>query len=530
MFCQNCGTKLGDGAKFCPNCGTKAASPAGDSADSVDPAQTQEMVSTADSSAREMLERGKKLTEEMEFDEAVRVLTELIKLDRNNAEAYNARGDAYYLLDGDKAIRDYSRAIELKPDYAEAFWSRGISYYLSKQDNTHALADFNKAIEFRASLEDKLLIQAFVNRGIIYYGQEKYDAAFQDCKEALALKPDYSDAYNLQGLLYDATGEQDKAVQSYDKAIEISPKFAVAYYNRGLSYLNREAPWENARQILSDFAKAVELAPDNELFREGLDSVKGYRYVTIKCHSCGEVYSVDRLNLAKDATNCDCPKCNIANAIEQLQITIVFDGDGIDNNVDMADELLAALNTVGGYTVVQQTKADYEADNVKREILGTEDKRPFIFVGKINGELFTKCRWDYNEMGMKYGWAANQAILYVEKARLNEKDVAKFAQLVGAEVAEAAPEKPKSFLQKGLDNIKKGVDGATKTVDKLPLAAKIAVGVGGTFLFGLGGLAIAGGTYLINGKVNNDKLFADQKKYLVQKFCAEALSDFIGGV
>lgn len=527
MFCQNCGTKLGDGAKFCPNCGTKVASPAGDSTDSAGAAPIQEMVSTADSSVREMLERGQKLTEEMELDEAVRVLTELIKLDRNNAEAYNARGDAYGWLDDDKAIRDYSRAIELKPDYAEAFWSRGYTYY--SQDNTRALADFNKAIEFRASLKDDSLVQAFVNRGFIYYEQEKYDAAFQDCKEALDLNPSAA-AYNLHGLLYDATGKQDKAVESYDKAIEINPEFAVAYYNRGQSYLNREAPWEKARQILDDFAKAVELAPDNESFREGLDSVKSYRYVTIKCHSCGEVYSVDRLDLAEDATSCDCPKCNAANAIEQLQITIVFDGDGVDNNVDMADELLAALNMVGGYAVVQQTKADYEADNVKREILGTEDKRPFIFVGKINEELFAKCRWDYNEMGMKYGWAENQAVLYVEKKRLNEKDVAQFAQLVGAEVEAAAPEKPKNLFLKGLDNIKKGVDGATKTVDKLPLAAKIAVGVGGTFLFGLGGLAIAGGTYLINGKVNNDKLFADQKKYLVQKFCAEALSDFIGGV
>ena len=49
-----------------------------------------------------------------------------IKLNPNDAQAYNNRGAAYYNQGKlDFAIRDYNKTIKLDPDFAEAYYNRG---------------------------------------------------------------------------------------------------------------------------------------------------------------------------------------------------------------------------------------------------------------------------------------------------------------------------------------------------------------------------------------------------------------------
>jgi len=58
----------------------------------------------------------------------------------------------------------------------------------------------------------------------------------------------------------------DDAIVDYTKALELCPDFAVALFNRG-TVLYRLGNLDTA---LSDLAKAVQLAPENAEFREGL--------------------------------------------------------------------------------------------------------------------------------------------------------------------------------------------------------------------------------------------------------------------
>ena len=60
------------------------------------------------------------------YREAEVIFSRVIRLDPNNAVAYNNRGNALYDQGKlEEAIANYNRAIELNPDYAAAYNNRG---------------------------------------------------------------------------------------------------------------------------------------------------------------------------------------------------------------------------------------------------------------------------------------------------------------------------------------------------------------------------------------------------------------------
>jgi tetratricopeptide (TPR) repeat protein len=76
---------------------------------------------------------------------------------------------------------------------------------------------------------------------------ERLDTALQNCERAIALKPDYPEAYNARGNILLRLMRNDDAVTSFDKAIELKPDYPQAYNSRG-----------NALQALRRFEDAVE--------------------------------------------------------------------------------------------------------------------------------------------------------------------------------------------------------------------------------------------------------------------------------
>ena len=72
-------------------------------------------------------------------------------------------------------------------------------------------------------------------------------AALQNCEQAIAVKPDYPEAYNARGNILLRLMRYDDAVASFDKAIELKPDYPQPYNSRG-----------NALQALRRFEEAVE--------------------------------------------------------------------------------------------------------------------------------------------------------------------------------------------------------------------------------------------------------------------------------
>ena len=91
------------------------------------------------------------------YDEAEEALTQAIKYDKSNYEAYYLRGCAKF--NGKKykeAIGDFEKATELKPDYADAYFNIGRVYFILK-DEDRACEYYKLADKYgRPNLDDYL--------------------------------------------------------------------------------------------------------------------------------------------------------------------------------------------------------------------------------------------------------------------------------------------------------------------------------------------------------------------------------------
>jgi tetratricopeptide (TPR) repeat protein len=100
--------------------------------------------------------------------------------------------------------------------------------------------------------------ESHFNRGYDYYQQGEYQKAIEEYNQAIALDPNYTDAYNNRGLAYTNLGLTQQAIADYSKAIELNPNYALAYYNRGVIYGNMGQYYE----AIADYDQAIALDPN----------------------------------------------------------------------------------------------------------------------------------------------------------------------------------------------------------------------------------------------------------------------------
>jgi len=65
--------------------------------------------------------------------------------------------------------------------------------------------------------------EAWNRRAVLYYIQERYSAAIQDCEQVIALNPVHFGALHGLGLCYAAIGKYRDAIRAFHRALEIQP-------------------------------------------------------------------------------------------------------------------------------------------------------------------------------------------------------------------------------------------------------------------------------------------------------------------
>ena len=74
-------------------------------------------------------------------------------------------------------------------------------------------------------------------RGRNYFLGDEYDEALKMLDRAIALVPNFAQAYYYRGLVRNKKGEYDKAIDDLSKAMAIDPVFSWTYFYRGVVYL-----------------------------------------------------------------------------------------------------------------------------------------------------------------------------------------------------------------------------------------------------------------------------------------------------
>jgi tetratricopeptide (TPR) repeat protein len=171
--------------------------------------------------------------------------------------------------------------------------------YLAANQNSKALEQFLKALEIYP--DDPNL---HYDLALTYDMKGALDKTEYHLKEAIKLKPDYSDAYNYLGFVYFSQGKVDEAIKYYHKALDnelyLSPQ--DAHMNLGIAYLSLK----EYRKAILQLEEAIRLVPDfaaayNNLGKayEGLGQYDKARFNYEKAVEFNPQYADAYLNLGK---------------------------------------------------------------------------------------------------------------------------------------------------------------------------------------------------------------------------------------
>jgi TonB family protein len=163
----------------------------------------------------------------------------------------------------DKAIADYDKSLALYGDavtpdrHKRILDARGRSYIGARRD-ARAVMDFDQALAI-----DPDYANAYGGRGAAYASLGLFTRALADFDRAVALAPFAVEAYVGRGAADYELGENPRALAELDFAIQAGTRNASAYYYRGLAWL-AAGKFESG---LQDLDAAIALAPDTPLIQ-----------------------------------------------------------------------------------------------------------------------------------------------------------------------------------------------------------------------------------------------------------------------
>jgi arylsulfatase A-like enzyme/Tfp pilus assembly protein PilF len=214
-----------------------------------------------------------------EYDDALKLLGEVIAEDPGIMEARQVRANIYLELDRpEEAIAESSEALKVDEEYEAAIFTMAQAYKkLKKYDE--AIAGYNQIMELDprdpkpyvnlgeiycetkefdkaiASLEKAISIDAEHSAmshnllGSAYLEKKMLDQAEKEITLSLKMRPRIPDAHYHLGLLYEEKGDIDRAIEEYKKEIEIHPAAYPAHFNLSLVYAKLGRPQDAVAEL-----------------------------------------------------------------------------------------------------------------------------------------------------------------------------------------------------------------------------------------------------------------------------------------
>jgi Flp pilus assembly protein TadD len=195
--------------------------------------------------------------EKGEYAEAAKLYAELVKESPDDAGLRASYAGALGALGKlDEAYAELGRAVALEPANPEAYHNRGV--ILEKRGDPKAAArEYRTALRYSPDYEPSRSALARLGVGPAAEKppspNEKLATALAEQAHQAALRGDYAEA-----------------TRKLDEAQRIAPRFAlVAHYRANVAYLQGDRAG-----AIAAMKRAVELEPDNPLFRTNLDRLE----------------------------------------------------------------------------------------------------------------------------------------------------------------------------------------------------------------------------------------------------------------
>jgi tetratricopeptide (TPR) repeat protein len=125
--------------------------------------------------------------------------------------------------------------------------------HMARGRNTAALFHFDRALALRPDFAD-----AWSNRGALLKSLGRHADALESFGRALELQPDHVSVLNNRAALLQELGRNDEALPDYDRALALQPDYPEALNNRGI------VRYELGRfeDAVADYDRAIVLRPD----------------------------------------------------------------------------------------------------------------------------------------------------------------------------------------------------------------------------------------------------------------------------
>lgn len=192
--------------------------------------------------------------------DAIPKLRKVLEKRAQSAEANHFLGRALFLQGGtaqSEAMRFLKRAVELDPNRAEYHLYVG---WAANNAVPVQLAVAREEIE-KALAIDKLLADAYWQRGVLEAKQGAYDDAITDLKHALELKPTRTDAHATMGWCYEKKNDTATAIAEYQKAVAVDPNKPDWRFGLGKLLYNKSAMGEAQKHLLFAAEEGAKLDP-----------------------------------------------------------------------------------------------------------------------------------------------------------------------------------------------------------------------------------------------------------------------------
>ena len=208
------------------------------------------------------------------YDKAIELCNEALKLNAQSAKAYYNRGVTYQAKDDlPIALSDYTKAIDLDPDYCDAYYNRGLVYEKLK-DYNKALLDYDQALK----LKPACVTDIYIGRGNVYRGLNDTVRAIENYDKALKSDSLNIEAYSNRGSLFAESGKYEEALTDYARAIRIDSINADLYNRQAYTF----ELMQDYTSAIDSYNEVVKLDPRGKngykkLAKEGIDRVKALK-------------------------------------------------------------------------------------------------------------------------------------------------------------------------------------------------------------------------------------------------------------